>query len=319
MRKLQVPAADLHRISNTEALTEVRLLLGRADEQLSALLRYRFESEWQADWLAEVGHWLHTASRLGFIEPLWDRVVRRSLSRGDDPENVDPNDPRHRMLTSDLAPAKLVHYLAGAGWKFDAWEPPRLREDPDQHIDVDVSLIAPDGTPVDVQVKAPDRPGRRVNGRVVDGEEDDSVIAALDTGARQLPRMGPQAKMLAVCAQRDWPLILDPSAVVGHVLGSSTQYEDDSFWLPRPSLGRFSTPDWEHISAVLFLDMFRAATPSYGSIVVLNPWAEVKAKTEWFPSGWVCFVDSNDIVRWLGGHPTDCSLREGTRIVDALP
>jgi hypothetical protein len=63
----------------------------------SAMLEYRLAADFQADWKAEVGHWLHAAKQFGFLEPMLRPLLgerdRRSRS-----ENRDIDDPRHLKL-----------------------------------------------------------------------------------------------------------------------------------------------------------------------------------------------------------------------------
>ena len=119
----RLPVANLHRIAHEDALALVDLNLGSADEQLSGLLRYRFSSEWQADWKGEVGHWLETARRAGVLSRVVARCVSRQRGRTPQVDGVEANDARQLMLNSDLAPAMVLHYLDGSGWGFADWEP----------------------------------------------------------------------------------------------------------------------------------------------------------------------------------------------------
>ena len=313
-----IPASQLHEVTTAETLALVDALLDKPGDQKSALLRYRFEAEFQQDWKAEIGHVFHTAERFGFDAPLWDRLYSRLHGGGDEPVDIDPNDTRHQMLLADLAPGIVAHCLLGTGWTFDAWEPKR----PPEHgrkLDVDLGLIAPDGTPVDVQVKAPDLPGRRAGRRRVDGECDEAVIAAMNKGATQLPRDGSQAKMLVVCAQRDWPLTWTPGAVVSHVIGGATQYPQEpgrGFELLREKWGVFHSA-WRHVSAVMLLDLVRGETSVvYGAVVLINPWGLVPANPDWFASGRVCTV-VDGVVHWRGGAPKYGGLPEAILVSQA--
>jgi hypothetical protein len=279
---ITLPVEQLHEISNEEALALVDALLDRAPAQKSATLRYRFSSEFQADWKAELGHALHTAERVGFLDHVWERAYSRLFGGGDEPNDVDPNDRRLHMLRADLAPATLVHCLVGTGWTFGAWEPSR-----GEGVDVDVALFAPDGTAVDAQVKAPDKPGVVVGHRRFGGESHEAVIAAMNHAARQLPTTDTQAKLLVVCAQRDWPLISEPSRIVSHCLGGATQLPGPRYELPREKWGVFHSA-WGHVSAVVLLDLIRRETMRYGAVVLINPWAFVRAEPPWFRFGRVC-------------------------------
>lgn len=309
------PVSQLHEITDSDASALVDLLLGRANEQSSGLLKYRFGADFQRDWKAELGHWLHTAESFGFIEPLWARAVGRLTGGGDAQIDVDPNDRMQRMLLQDLAPAMFVHYLAGLGWRFEAWEPPRPPEADGGHLDVDVSLVAPDRSPVDVQVKAPDQPGVVRNRRRVHGESDEAVIRSLSKAAVQLPRAGAQAKMIAVSALRDWPLTWEPGAVVAALVGRCLQLDDEKWEISSDRLGAFATVEWAHVGAVLLLDLVRSeAVAHYGSIVLVNPWAPVRIDPAWFPASRVCTIEAG-IVRWAGGAPRYAGLPEGTVVL----
>lgn len=313
-RSATIPASALASISTAAACRKVDLLLGTPDEQPSPLLRQRFQSEFQSDWKAEVGQWLATAEELGFLEPLWDRVVGRVHGARNDASKVDANESHHRMLWSELAPAMLVHYLRHLGWNFADWEP--ARTEAGRSVDVDVALFAPDGTPVDFQVKAPDRIGYRRNRRIVDGEDDNAVTAALDKAAKQLPRSGPQAKIIALNAQRTLPLMAKPRCVVSHVLGSGYNPGDGGpCLLTEERIGHFGCPEWKHIGAVILVDLVRRpVAPDYGCFVIINPWADVPVDHRWFKHGRLCYVEDG-VVRWVGGQPEERSLPNGTRVV----
>jgi len=161
-----VGAKELHIVTDDEARSFVDDMLGRADEWCSPLISHRLTSKWQSDWKAEVGHWLKTAERHGFLPRLLRRVGRaKSGPRGSATHSndgssgqavpvCDANDPHHRILAHELAPAMTTHYLVGTGWAFVAWEPITGSK-----VDIDVELKAPDGTAVMLQVKAPDNLG----------------------------------------------------------------------------------------------------------------------------------------------------------------
>ncbi|MGH1345634.1 MAG: hypothetical protein ACRBN8_28980 [Nannocystales bacterium] len=306
---VELPAEQLHQLTDEEALALADKLLDSATEQKSGLLRYRFSSSFQADWKAELGHVLNTADRLGFLDALWERVYSRLHGAGERPADVDANDTRHHMLRADFAPAVVAHCLTQTGWSFEAWEPRRPRC-AGSAVDVDVSLWAPDGTAVDVQVKAPDQPGRRAKFRRVDGERDEAVIASLNHGARQLGQGGSRAKMLVVCPQRDWPMSRDPMALISHVIGGATQLPGPRFELGRERLGVFRS-SWRHIAAVVLLDFVRHEEASYTAVTLLNPWASVAASPDWFAFGRVCTIEGG-VVCWRGGAPMSGGLPEGT-------
>jgi hypothetical protein len=212
-----------------------------------------------------------------------------------------------------MAPAMFEHYFCGTGWTFGGLE---WEHNGGSAGDVDLQLSAPDGTPVMFQVKSPDQPGLVVNHRLVGGEFDDRVVAAVEKAAGQLPRSGPEAKIIAVTPNRNWPLSSTPYCLVTKLIGGTVQFESGAIVLPKANLGKFSTPEWKHVSAVVILDYVRAAPPVYGCTVLLNPWAEVRAPETWFRGGRVAVLDAESF-RWAGGQPEDSMLPDGTRMVDA--
>ncbi|MCK6536213.1 MAG: hypothetical protein L6Q84_24875 [Polyangiaceae bacterium] len=303
-----VTAEDLHVVSREEALAFVDALFGSPEEWRSPLIRYRLSSDFQSDWKEEVGNWLKTAERLSFLDPLLDRLIKRT-KRGTRSVGVDPNDRRHSELISELAPAMIAYYLSGTGWQFKAWEPITGGD-----VDVDLELEAPDGRQVHVQVKAPDQPGLVVNHRSVDGENDERVLAAVLKAAEQLPRPGTAVNLIAVCANRTWPLSGEPGFLVTELVGSTVQ-RGSVVSLPRSRVGRFYSTDWAHIAGVVVLDYLRGVDVfKYPCTVLLNPQAARPASPDWFPRGRVCQFDG-EAFRWIRGEPGDeHTLPDGTKL-----
>jgi small ligand-binding sensory domain FIST len=121
---------------------------------------------------------------------------------------------------AELAPAMAVHYFAGTGWAFGAWEPTTKLGD------VDVELVAPSGQRVAVQVKAPDEPAGY----------DERVFAALEHGRQQLEG-AEQPAMLVVCAHRGYSLAAHPDIVVDHLLGLTTEVASANGFLGPECIG----------------------------------------------------------------------------------
>lgn len=95
---------------------------------------YRLNSEFQAGWKAEVGHWLLFANRCGFLDKLSHRVIERAKKIAAVPlpdGSPDPNDTGHKVLLEELAPAQVAYYLDRNGWSFREWEPSVVSGDVD--------------------------------------------------------------------------------------------------------------------------------------------------------------------------------------------
>jgi hypothetical protein len=308
-----VHAYELHAVTDDEARAFVDGVFGPSEEWRSPLIRYRLTSDFQADWKTEVGHWLKSAERQGFLKKVLERVLKRAKSppSGATTPNKEANDPHHLVLAQELAPAMAVHYLTGTGWSFEAWEPVTGGA-----VDVDFSLQAPDGMSVMLQVKAPDRPGEVVGHRLVDGENDEYVLRALSKAASQLPTSGDSANLIVVSANRTWSLSGQPQCVVTDLIGSTLQV-GNAVTLPRSRRGKFWTPDWKHVSGVVLLDYLRGVDEfKYPCTVLLNPAADVKALAEWFPRSRVCILEGSTF-RWVRGEPGDAdTLPDGTVLVE---
>jgi hypothetical protein len=307
-------AEGFHRITDDEAIELVDRKLGPPAAHLSPFLRQRLASEWQQWWKAELGHILSTAQRLGFADRFLTRCFARVYGDGEDPADADPNDWRHRLLMSEMAPAMFVHYLEGTGWSFGEWEPAPSKPG----TDVDLCMIAPGGRATQLQVKAPDQPGRRANHTIIDGEYDERIVKKLRSAARQLPTAGDAVKIVAIHAQRVWGPADNPRGFDATLMGSSLGFQDGTVALPRNRLGLFALPEWQHIGAVMFLDLVRTDTTDYVCTVFLNPWATPRAEPGWFRDARVCYVDNN-LVRWQGAAPRYGTLPDRTPIVDGEP
>ena len=168
-----------------------------------------------------------------FLEPLRHLILKRAKQDLDTGAEVDPNDVLHKILLSVLAEAMVTHYLVGTGWSFSRWQP-RV-----SGADVDVGLRAPSGAEALVQVKATDQPGRVVGGRVVDGERDEHVVASAEKAAGQLPRAGPEVKLVALCPNRS-PLSSPWACLVPHLFGATVGGREVT--LPTANLGKFWAP-----------------------------------------------------------------------------
>jgi hypothetical protein len=303
-------ASTMHVLSNDYARALVDQLLGPPDDWISELMRYRLSAEFQADFKAEWGHWLHTAGHHGFQEEVVKKVLDRAKPLGS--EIRDPNDKASLVLAQEMAPAMFAHYLCGTGWTFGGWE---WEHNGGSVGDVDLRLGAPDGTTTWFQVKSSDQPGYVVNHRIAEGEYDDRIDAALDKAAKQLPKTETEAKFIALSANRSWPLSLTPQRLVADLIGSTATLDFGPTILPTARVGKFAAPEWRHVSGVIILDYVRGPSPTYGCVVLLNPWATVLGSAAWFPHGQVAVLE-DERFRWVGGAPEDSTLPNGTRLMD---
>lgn len=313
-----IHAHELHAVDDNAARAFVDDVFGSSDEWQPLLIKYRLAAAEQADWKAEVGHWLRTADRLGFLE----NVLKRALDRAKSPPPevvrpvLDANDPHHRVLAQELAPAMATHYFVGTGWAFDAWDPIT-----GGGVDVDVSLHAPGGPRVLLQVKAPDQPGYVICHRRVDGEYDDRVLGQIAKGATQLPSSATEATLIVVSANRISSLAANPRCVVVDLIGSSLQ-EGSGIRIPQANRGKFWRPEWKHVSGVVLLDYLRGQTErgvdefKYCCTVLPNPTADVQVEAEWFPRARVCVLEGSTF-RWVRGAPgISHTLPDGTRLTE---
>jgi len=142
------------------------------------------------------------------------------------------------------------------------------------------------------------------------------VLSQITKAARQLPASSKDANFIVVSANRTWPLSGDPQCVVGDLIGSTLQI-GSVVTLPHARRGKFWTPEWKHIAAVVLLDYLRGLTEfKYPCTVLLNPVAEVQASAEWFPRARVCVLEGSHF-RWVRGEPGDAhTLPSGTILVE---
>jgi hypothetical protein len=77
---VSILATALHVVSARDALDFVDTQLGLPSEWGSQLTKYRLASDFQSDWKAEVGQWLKTAERHGYLATLKARVIKMAKS-----------------------------------------------------------------------------------------------------------------------------------------------------------------------------------------------------------------------------------------------
>jgi hypothetical protein len=105
-----IEVGALHEISNADACALVDKHLGAPSTWDPELFRWRLGHESQLDWKAEVGHWLHTAERFGFLEPLVTRTVKRARRVHRQFAGVrHPNEKSHLDLMAELVSARVAH------------------------------------------------------------------------------------------------------------------------------------------------------------------------------------------------------------------
>lgn len=308
-----IDVRDIHRLPDAEAMRFVDNVLGPPDAWPSPLIKYRLGAEFQADWKVELGQWLKAAREFGFLDQVLHQL-RTQAQRPSKADTIDPNDERHLKLHQHLAVARITHYLTALGWGFDAFEP-----DTGSSVDIDLSLRAPDGKLVEFQVKAPDQPGRRENGRIVDGENDERIVHAVRKAAGQLRRPAVAPSIIGVCANRDWALSWDIGCLVKLLMGSTSQVGSRVF-LTRANAGVFFTDEWAHVSAVLVLDFVRGAeVGKYVCVALMNPDAIFPIAEGCFPRGRVMRLKDGTF-GWVRGPPGDAhTLPDGTSLVDEIP
>jgi hypothetical protein len=301
-----IPATDLHTSTEDEALAAVDEFIGTAADWKSALIRYRMASEWQRDWLVEVGHWLLDANRHGFADAIPERLKG---VRDQDLPDKDANDNAHKKLNTELAEAMTLYYFKGVGWSFHAHDVTAPGED------IDLELAVPSGQLVALQVKAPDTSGYN-DIRSSIGGSDEHIRLALAKAAGQLPRPARQPSIVVLCAQSSIPLCA-ATYVVERLLHGPTSSGDGipAVILRRSALGKFAS-EWTHVGAVVALNYLRSEVPSYSSTVLLNPWAEPAARCDrgWFPRSRILWLDGSTF-RWVGTPPFG-SVADGTMLVD---
>lgn len=302
--------ADLNRISDAEALSLVDETLGRAWPS-SDLLEYRFKEQFQEDWKGQIGQVLGTARRFKFLEkmvrPLLGERARRRRSEG-----IDPNDRTHLKLHHYFAAGIFCHYFTGTGWNFGAWEP-----ETGGTIDIDLALTTPSGTLVEWQIKAPDQPGRLVDGRYRDGNYDERIVTAIENAASQL-RCSPKVPaLIGLFPLRSLSLSWNASCLTTHLFGSTISVPGGATYLQHHQFGRFLY-GWRHVAGVVAIDFLRGESiAKYACTVLLNPHAIYPLAPDCFPRARVVTLDQ-DTFRWRRGAPQLTFLPSGTRVVERL-
>lgn len=291
---------ELWRVSHEAALELVDTHLGLPTTwSASAMLQYRLDADFQANWKAEVGHWLYAAKRNGFLEEMLKPLFGEREKTSTNLERS-VNDPRHLKLHQQLATAMMCHYLTGTGWGFSGWE-----TEQGGALDIDLAMNAPGGALVELQAKA---------SGTTTGE--DQYLIGLEKAVHQLPTPSRSVALVGLFAQREPHRSLpgDPSPLIRRLYGSSCQYPDEVL---IPKTGPFPTGGWEHVAGVFAIDLLRGIdTVRYALTVFLNPRATHPANPDWFPRARILVVE-DDRLRWLGGEPWErCPVPDRTRVVD---
>jgi hypothetical protein len=307
-----VRAGTLWKIPAEMALELVENHLGSPEAwAASALVQYRLQDDFQADWKLEVGHWLHAAKQHEALE----RVVAPILGERDRRNRKYPatrhlQDPRHLKLHQHLAAAMTCHYLTGTGWSCRGFD-----TEIGGSVDIDLEMSAGDGTLVKFQVKAPDQPGKLDQGCYKNGDKDHRVIESLGHAVGQLHRPSHAVQMVALFAQRATSLALHPSCLIKQVYGRTVAHVGEVV-LQERDFGVFLKGDWDHVAGLVVLDLLRTyKATTYTCTVMLNPRAAHPANPDWFPEGHVAILEG-DSFRWLRGAPSLCfELPTGTRLV----
>lgn len=301
-RKVAIDAHVLHIVSDEDARARFHVLLGKGEGWKSELMKYRTTSDWQDDWVIEVGNWLARAQSMGYLDFILQRVQPQRTADG----RRDEGDDVHRNVTQWLAQAMAAHYFLGIGWGFGAWEPrvTDLRGD-GAPADIDLQLFAPSGGPlVDMQVKASGRLGLH------DHEVDEQIRAGVRNAIPQLPDPPLGPALIVMCAQRDWPLsgythALEP------MIGRTCGYPDGRVLLHDDVRGELAAAS--HVSGIAMLDYRRGWTSfDYGCSVLMNPWATYPLDPAWFPHSRVLSC-TDSVFCWIRGTPSASTFPTGTR------
>lgn len=301
--RIAIDAHKLHIVSDEDARAQFHALLGKGPAWASAMMQYRTTSDWQDDWVIEVGNWLARADSLGYLDFILRNVqpLRGRVGTNDGAEG----DGVHRKVTQQFAQAMAVHYFLGIGWRFGAFEP-RVTELRASGIpaDVDLQLYAPTGVElVDMQVKASGTLG--LHDSVVDSQIRTGVTNAI----AQLPVSAARPALVVMCAQR-WPLSGD-THVLETMIGSTSGYEGGRVLLHEDAYGELAKAP--HVSGIVMLDYRRSLTFfDYGCSVLMNPWATHKLDPAWFPHSRVLSC-TNDVFTWVRGDPDATYFPTGTR------
>ena len=308
--KVSIDATKIRRHSAADALVYADEVLGDSTNWFPSLVAYRLASEFQADWKTEVGCWLLLARDQGFLRPLVKRLGR-ALGDAPNPSVIGPNDSAHRLLLQELAPAMTAYYLTGMGWTFEAWEPAVSGGD------ADVRLASPCGVRTDVQVKAPDQPGDRENGQIVDGEFDERVLVSTDRAMAQLHTSPCPGRLVVVSPQRIGSF--RGGVLASHVVGRQVLRRGVR-GVTQESRGRFASEIGGGISAVASLNLVRGEEETlYRCTVIRNPWLRApigELSTASFPHSRVLSMEQG-IFSWHPEPPRDGLFPTGTPYLDS--
>jgi hypothetical protein len=303
--RVSLVASDLQGCSAETALDFADAVLGNTGWSAS-LIDYRLTSAFQNDWKVEVGRWLVHADRCNYLNAL-QRRLSRARNEAAAPVATGENDSAHLILNQELAPAMVSYYLCAIGWRFVAWEPPIASGD------VDIRLGCPLGRRTDIQVKAPDKPGRVVAGRIENGENDCHVLKALDKACKQLQAApGPQ-RMVIMVVQRTFPIA--EFVLTRHLIGRTSEH-DGELVLKAPDRGTFAQDVARNVGAVMDLSLGRGIDETvYRATVFVNPWAEKGSApaVACFPGSRSCALEGERFA-WKPEQPQRAfSLPTGTR------
>lgn len=290
--------SELHDLDDAAACAVVDDVLGAAEEWRSLIIRYRFSSDFQAHWKAEIGHWINTSRQHGFEAPL----VARARARANDAgrrisDAVTTADTLYRVLLEELHPAMVAHYLLKTGWEFRGWDMPDGAGG-----DVDLAVVSPSGDAVDIQVKVP-------------GTE--NPFAALEKAARQL-RSSKNRSVVFVCSRDPIFVSCEPNDFLTELVGPTT---NEYGLVGLTARGRFGSDDWGHVGAVALLDYIPGASrQTYACTTLLNPWCvpSVAVERGCFARARVLHLDGVTF-RWSPEEPDRAfHLPEGTHVPQRL-
>lgn len=302
--RIAIDAHKLHIVSDEDARARFHALLGKGPAWASAMMQYRTTSDWQDDWVIEVGNWLARADSLGYLDFILRNVqpLRARIGTDDGAEG----DGVHRKVTQQLAQAMAVHYFVGIGWGFGAFEP-KVSEHRASGIpaDVDLQLHPPSSTLlVDMQVKASGTLG------VPDAEVDPQIRTGATNAIAQLPVPAARPALVVISAQRGWWLSGDSHALET-MIGSTSGYGSGRVLLHDDAHGELEAAP--HVSGIAMLDYRRSlSTFDYSCTVLMNPWATHPLDPAWFPHSRVLSCTNGEF-SWIRGRPSASTFTTGTR------
>lgn len=302
--RVAVDAQTLHIVTDDDARARFHALLGKGPAWASAMMQYRTTSDWQDDWVIEVGNWLARADALSYLDFILRNVqpLRTRVGSNDGAEG----DGVHRKVTQQLAQAMAVHYFVGIGWSFGAFEPkvsePRADGIP---ADVDLQLHPPSSALlVDMQVKASGTLGVR------DAEVDPQIRTGVTNAIAQLPVPAARPALVVISAQRGWWLSGD-THVIETMIGSTNGYGGGRVLLHDDAHGELEAAP--HVSGIALLDYRRSlSTFDYSCTVLMNPWATHRLDPAWFPHSRVLSCTNGEF-SWIRGRPSASTFTTGTR------